>query len=147
MIAITTVPTVRSFRSSDAAQIMNRDGVQLELDAFLRQAEAGVSFTACVDGTPIGCAGVMILWPGVGSCWMVATDELVHHGLWMTRTVKRFLREMIRVYTLHRLEATSVNGDNGRWLEALGFTSEVDGVARQFLSDRRNVVRYEWVSR
>jgi hypothetical protein len=124
---------------------MNRDGAQLCLDAFLRQAESGLSFTACLNGRPIGSAGVVILWPGVGSCWMVATDELVRHGFWLTRTVKRFLREIITAHGLHRIEAASVNGDNGRWLEVLGFTSERDGVARQFLSDRRNVVRYEWV--
>jgi hypothetical protein len=125
-------PTVRGFRADDAAQVLNRDGRQLEMQALVRQAATG-------------CAGVVLLWPGVGSCWMIVTEELGTHGLWLTRTVKTFLREMIRVHDLHRLEASSVNGDNGRWLEALGFTSERDGVAQQFLSDRRNVVRYEWV--
>jgi hypothetical protein len=76
---------------------------------------------------------------------MVVSDELGQHGLWLTRTVRTFLREVVRQHQLHRLEAVSVNGDNGRWLEVIGFTSERDGVARQFLSDRRNVVRYEWV--
>lgn len=138
-------PTVRSFRASDAEQLINRDGEQLDLAPFLRQAEAGVAFTACLDGRPIGSAGLIVLWPGVASCWMLVSVELGQHGLWLTRTTKRFLQEMIRVYGIHRLEANSVNGDNGRWLEVLGFTSERDGVARQYLSDRRNVVRYEWV--
>jgi hypothetical protein len=142
---LTVTPTVRAFRAEDAEHLLNRDGTQLTRQAFLRQAASGPSFTACVDEQPIGCAGVILLWPGVGSCWMLVTDELSTHGLWLTRTVKTFLREMIRVHRLHRLEATSVNGDNGRWLEVLGFTSERDGVARQYLTDRRNVVRYEWV--
>ena len=142
---LTSTPTVRGFRADDAAQVLNRDGRQLEMQALVRQAATGPSFTACLDEHPIGCAGVVLLWPGVGSCWMIVTEELGTHGLWLTRTVKTFFREMIRVHDLHRLEASSVNGDNGRWLEALGFTSERDGVTRQFLSDRRNVVRYEWV--
>jgi len=144
-VLATMTPTVRGFRATDAQCLLNRDGVQLDVAALVRQAAAGPSFTACVEDRPIGAAGVILLWPGVGSCWMTVTDELGQHGLWMTKTVKRFLREMIRVHQLHRLEASSVNGDNGRWLEVLGFTSERDGVARQFLSDRRNVVRYEWV--
>jgi hypothetical protein len=127
------------------ARILNRDGAQIDYRILCQQAAAGPSFTACVDQQPIGCAGVVLLWPGVGSCWMIVSEELGQHGLWLTRTVKTFLREIIRTHALHRLEAVSVKGENGQWLEVLGFTSEVHGVAQRFLPDQRNVVRYEWV--
>lgn len=142
-----TQPVLRPFRVDDVDMILNRDGQQVTSAAILEQAQHGPAMTAEVDGAPIACAGLVLPWPGIGMAWMVLSDEMSEHGVWLTRTVRNFLRDSIRTYDLHRLEAVAVEGmtRNHRWLTSLGFTSEKDGTARQFLADRRNVVRYEWV--
>ena len=145
MPVLLATPRLRPFHRDDLHGLVNRDGAQVDEARLAQQAQAGPAFTAGLDARPLGGAGVLPDWPGVGLCWMVLSVEMGEHGLWLTRTVKYFLRDMVRIHGLHRLEAVSVNGDNGRWLEVLGFTSERDGVARQFLPDRSNVVRYEWV--
>jgi hypothetical protein len=145
MLTVCAVHQVRAFRPSDLDELVNRDGMQLGTAMTSQQALEGPAWTATADEVPIGCAGVVLPWPGIGLCWMLVTDQLGTQGLWLTRIVRRILRDVVRHHDLHRLEAVAVNGVNGRWLEALGFAIEQDGTARQYLSDRRNVVRYEWV--
>lgn len=128
--------------------LVNRDGSQISREAILAQAMAGPAFTAVIDGRPLGCAGLVLPWPGVGMAWMKLGDDIGRHGLWLTRTVKRFLRDAIRIYHLHRIEAITLDGHhvNQQWLQVLGFHVEQYGIARQFLPDQRSIVRYEWVS-
>jgi len=58
-----------------------------------------------------------------------------------------FLRGMRHLNGLHRIEALALEGcpNNQRWLEMIGFRREVYGVAHAFFSDRRDVVRFEWL--
>lgn len=142
-----TEPTLRPFQASDLDMIVNRDGQQVSNKALLAQALAGPSFTAVIEDRPIGCAGIVIPWAGVGMTWMILSEEMAEHGLWMYRTVRRFLDDMVRIHDLHRLEGVALidSERNQRWHEGLGFHVEQHGIARQFLSDRRDVVRYEWV--
>lgn len=116
MLTACALYTVRPFRPSDLDSLVNRDGTQVSHKVLAMQAMTGPSWTALSDDVPMGCAGVVLPWPGIGLCWMVVSDELGQHGLWLTRTVRTFLREVVRQHQLHRLEAVSVNGDNGRWL-------------------------------
>lgn len=145
MITAVAAPTLRPFRASDLDALVNRDGAQIDRQQLLAQARSGPAFTAEVDGVPLGCAGVVLLWPGVGSAWMVLTEEMVLHRLWLTRTVRHFLEDMTRVYRLHRIEAVALDDvtRNQGWLELLGFETEKDGRARHYLSDGRSMVRYE----
>ena len=140
-------PVIRSFQASDLECILNRDGAQITPEAILVQASNGPAFTAVLDDAPIGCAGLVLPWPGLGMAWMVLSEEMSGHGLWLTRTVKWFLEDMAYTYELHRIEAVALEDSlrNQKWLQALGFTSELNGRARQFLSDQRTVIRYEWV--
>jgi hypothetical protein len=133
MLTAVANPILRPFRASDATSIVNQDGPQVS-----------PAFTAEVDGAPIGCAGLVLLWPGVGSAWMVLSAESTHHGFWLTRTVKAFLKDMEVRYSLHRIDAVALeeSSKNQAWLEALGFHVE-PGRATAYLSDRRSVIRYE----
>lgn len=140
-------PTLRAFRAEDLLAIVNRDGEQVPHEIIQRQAVAGTSFTACIDDRPIGCAGLVVVWPGVAITWMVLSEEACRYGIWLTRTVRTFLRTMQRVHDLHRIEALALQNSNcnQRWLELLGFSREENGLARALLQDRRNLIRYELV--
>lgn len=144
---LTAQPILRPFQRADIECILNRDGPQVPNQVLLAQALAGPSFTAILDGRPLGCAGVLFPWPGVGMAWMVVSEEMGEHGFWLCRTVRAFLDEIIRVQALHRLEAVALvdSPRNQSWLEGLGFHVEQDGTARGFFSDGRSVKRYEWV--
>lgn len=127
--------------------IVNRDGVQVDAATICWQATQGPAFTAVLDGQPIGCAGVVIPWPGVGQCWMVLSEAIDAHALWMYRQVRHILDGVVMAMGLHRLEAVSTMEEprNMRWLEGLGFTAEQGGVARKLLPDQRSMKRYEWI--
>ena len=144
-----TEPTLRSFQEADAYVLRNRDGSFAGPEQVVAQARRGPAFTAEVDGRPIAAAGVVLLWPGVGSCWMIVSAELGPHGRWLTKMTRRFVTDIRRSLGLHRLEALalSTSDRNQRWLERVGFTKEVGGEARAYLPDRRSMIRYELIER
>lgn len=147
MRVLTRQPTIRPFEADDLLVVLNRDGCQVPHETVVQQAAGGPAWTAVIDGQPAGCGGLVLPWPGIGMCWLVVSDELITYRLWLTRTVGKFLINTIRAYELHRVEAVALDESqrNQDWLELIGFTREEHGRARAFLSDRRTVVRYEWV--
>lgn len=126
---------------------MNRDGQQLSNALMLSQVTQGPAWTITLDGQAIGCGGVVVIWTGVGHAWMRLSDAIAPHGRWMFKVVRATLRDIIRAYGLHRVEAEALEDSlrNNRWLEHLGFNREESGRARAFLPDRRTMVRYELV--
>jgi RimJ/RimL family protein N-acetyltransferase len=147
MLVMARTPEVRAFRPDDAWRVLNRDGRQSSPERMLKQTQHGPAFTAYLDDRILACGGLMILWPGMGIGWMAVTEEAAGYGIWLSKTVKRIARTMIRLHGLHRIEALALTESpvNQRWLEWLGFTRERDGIARQYLPDKRSMIRYEWV--
>lgn len=141
-------PTLRPFRADDLDALINRDGDQISRVMILRQAAMGPTMTAVVESRPLGCAGIALTWPGVGSAWMILADDAPQHALWLTSTVRSFLRAIQHINRLHRIEALALSESlqNQHWLEVLGFRREERGVAHEFLTDRRDMVRYELVN-
>lgn len=140
-------PTLIPFLASHLQGLVNRDTAFRDpWSLAVEKAQGGPAFTGVLGDTILGCAGVVLPWPGVGLVWMVLGEQIEEHGLWMTRTVKHFLADVRRCHDLHRLEAVvfESNARNQRWIEALGFTRE-NGVARQYSSDRQHIIRYELV--
>ena len=142
----TITPQVRPFQVADARQIINRDAPDQDPVFTMQQADAGPAFTAWVNDRPIGCAGVVLAWPGVGMAWMTVSQDIAEHGLWLTRITRAFLRDIIRANRLHRLEAVVLeeNTRNQHWLSVLGFAYE-GGTAHKYLPDKRAVRRFELV--
>ena len=138
-------PSLRLCRESDIRAVLNRDGTTIDTDRTILQMHSGPSFAAEVEGVVIGCAGVVIPWPGVGVCWMMLAKEADRYALWLTRTTRRILADLCRAFALHRLEAMSLKDSdrNQRWFRALGFTIEQQGTARAYFSDKRSIVRFE----
>jgi len=77
---------------------------------------------------------------------MSVSDDIAEHGLWLTRLTRAFLRDIIRVHRLHRLEAVALDESvrNQQWLRVLGFAPE-GGIAHAYLPDKRAVQRFELV--
>ena len=103
----------------------------------------GPAFTAMLDNKVVGCAGVMVLWPGVGHAWLTVDKAMEKHGIWLTRIVRSILQDTMRALNLHRIEAVSIN--DHRWLHVLGFHIEENSFARKYTQDKQDVVRYEIV--
>lgn len=142
-----TRPVLVPFRAEHLLGFLDRDtGIRQELRFAMEKERRGPAFTATVDGRVIGCAGVMILWPGVGMAWVVLADEAAAYRIWLTRTVRAILSDIIRSLGLHRVEAVVLADSprNLRWIRALGFRPEND-IAQAYTHDQRDVVRFERV--
>lgn len=140
-------PILVPFKAEHLTAMVNRDSSQREPWALaMEKQQSGPAMTGMLGDMVLGCAGLILPWPGVGLAWMVLSEEIGPHGLWMTKMVRHFLDDMIRCQSLHRLEAVvlSENERNQQWIERLGFTRE-NGCARAYTQDRRDVIRYEWV--
>lgn len=142
-----TSPTIRAFHAHDAARICNRDGVQSVPALMIEQSTRGPAFTAEIDGEVLGCGGVVVMWPGVGACWMTLAEDIGKHGLWLSKVTMEFLNKTTRDLSLHRLEAMALHEciRNQKWLELCGFRREENGIALAYLADQRSMVRYERV--
>lgn len=105
-----------------------------------------IAYTAIVDGKIIGCAGITPLWQGVGSAWMALSVDAEKHMFWASKLVRRFIRDITNALNLHRVEMVALveSERNQRWAKFLGFKEE-GGIAHQYTSDKRDMIRYEWV--
>ena len=112
----------------------------------VEKEQGGPAFTGVVGGKIIGCAGIMLLHQGVGSAWVTLSNGVLPHKIWMTRTIKRILYDVIRAHGLHRVEAlvTEDQESHHQWIKALGFSPE-GGRAKAMTSDKRDAIRYELV--
>ncbi len=141
-------PVLKPCAVPDVLACVNRDGWQGLTTPLVRELlRTGPAWTIWADETRLGCAGVSLAWPGVGQAWMVLTETVNGHGVWLTRTVRQVLADVERAYGLHRLEALAVTDSprNQDWLEALGFVPEQDGTARAYGAQRQDMRRYERV--
>jgi len=142
-----TTPTLHPFHAEDLLACQDRDTRDPQAWSLAREKERrGPAYTARVGDTVIACAGVMVVWPGVGMAWVVLTDEAVPFRVWVTRTIRAVLRDVVRALALHRVEAVVLADSprNLRWIRALGFRPEND-IAQAYTQDRRDVVRMERV--
>lgn len=126
----------------------NRDThVIQELRLAEDKQRRGPAFTAVVEESILGCAGIMLMWEGVGVAWCAFGPHIDRYAVWMTKHVRRVLDDTMRSLNLHRMEAVVLadNITNMRWIQMLGFTPEVNSIAKQYTPDKRHVVRYEYV--
>ena len=140
---------IRPFKAEDLLAFEPRDyeGMSLHERVLMgvKKEKAGPAFTGVVDGKIIGCAGVGLMWDGVGEAWAVLSHDIELHRLWFHRTARRGLVMLMAAMNLHRLQA-SVRIDierNCRWLEAFGFVRE--GIMHGYAPDKTDCVRYALV--
>lgn len=108
-----------------AAPVFDADGAASADDA-LATVTAGPAWTLCLDGSPVACGGVVLLWRGVGEAWSLSAEGLGPFALRLHRIVAARLAEAEARHALHRIQA-SVRTDNNqgrRWLARLHFREE-----------------------
>jgi len=104
-----------------------------------RALEQFPSYTAMVDGQPIGAAGVLHMWVGRAMAWAFISKTSPHNFLKGHRVIKRFLDGC---YT-QRIEMT-VDCDfpeAHRWARMLGFEMECERM-RNYSPDGRDCALY-----
>jgi len=137
-------PVLLPFRAEHIMDLVDRDGVVYTWDHAVYLERGGPAFSGLVGEKTIVCAGVCTLWPGVGGAWVAMNNDAERYGLWITRTIRAVLADIIRTQGHHRVEVQvdASNERNLRWIRVLGFHRE-GSVARFYTSDRKDMVRFE----
>ena len=94
---------------------------------------------------PIACAGVLVMWEGLGEFWMIPSRYVPKYPKTVWKEAKDFVNGSIAKFNLHRVQATVREADETatRWIERLGFQKE--GVLRCFGANGENHVMYSRV--
>lgn len=106
-------------------------------------ATEGHAYTALKQGRPVGAAGVMPIWAGVGEAVGFLTKEFrEHHPKTLHKSVSWGLAEIQRNFKYHRIQLSVTLGYHVgyRWAERLGFKWE--GVMPLYTIDKRTFVRF-----
>jgi hypothetical protein len=138
-------PRIIPFHPEHLFAFMNRDKWnQEDYRLAVEREQRGPAYTAVVGETVLACAGVMVVWPGVGSAWMAWSEDAARYPIWLTKAVRRLVQETAMIFGLHRIECVVLadNERNQRWIARMGFTME-QGKARAYTPDKRDVIRYE----
>lgn len=97
--------------------------------------DLGPAFSGAVGGEIIGCAGLIVCHEQRAIAWALLSSRASRHFASVHRSVRNFLRDQ----RVSRIEA-HVDCDfpaARRWVEALGFSIEVERM-RRFLPDGRD---------
>lgn len=110
----------------------------LEEGHMLELAERSFAFTGFQDGAPVGCAGLVEMWPGRDAAWSLLSDCGPRAFLNVHRTVQRFLDARATRRTEMSVDVGHTEGQ--RWAELLGFQKE--GYMRSYTPDGRDAFLY-----
>jgi hypothetical protein len=111
--------------------------------ASMLYAKQGAKLLLKVDGVPVACGGYDSVSPGVMQSWMVGTESgWATHGRAITRETRRFMRLLLGVEGIHRLQTMCLaeRVQARRWYEAIGLTHEA--TLRGFARDGRDCALY-----
>lgn len=123
---------IQNMRARDREEIFathhdygdEQDAVYAQL--IMHAAKHGIAWIAYSGREPVAVLGLDLMWPGVGSVWMFATDGWLSVCLGLTRFVRRSIVPLLTDANLHRIQCWSQDGHSiaHRWLESLGATFE-----------------------
>lgn len=65
----------------------------------------GPSWTVREGDTILACAGVNLLWGGVGEAWMLTSAKISRHRFYFYKTLKNTFLGLVRTFRLHRVQA------------------------------------------
>lgn len=128
-------------------QIVPRETIRMEqaIAAAIRLDGLGPAFTAMDGERVIGCGGVARLWGRVGEAWTIFGAEIQDHPIWLHRTVRTMLRDIMDGMGLDRLQVNvlATSERNCRWVFRLGFQAE--GLMERFGPNGEDFIRYAMV--
>lgn len=97
---------------------------------ILDRMRKGISYTIYHDKTPIACAGIIPIYPGVAEVWALTGKLVNKYPLAFHKACKKIVAEALE--SNHRVQCTvEASYDKSvKWIEALGF--EREGTLRGF---------------
>jgi RimJ/RimL family protein N-acetyltransferase len=127
---------------TEGTLIKDPEMVQSAADAYM---SSGPAFSAFYDGTLVACCGILIIWKGVGTAWVLFKKEAAEvHELRKAayEKVTQYMVFLINDLQLHRVQAhcCSETPDAVRYLEGLGF--EREGVMKKYGMDKSDYYLY-----
>jgi hypothetical protein len=89
-------------------------------------ATHGPCWSGFVGDEIMFCAGIIILWEGVGEGWAYTSDLVAQHPIPFHRSVKRGIEQAAIDYKLRRLQISIpyTHTVSCEWIQRLGFTKE-----------------------
>jgi hypothetical protein len=82
------------------------------------------SFTGMLpDGTILGGAGIIPIWPGTGRAWAFLMPGAEKYKLWIVKAIRKMIPDIAKELGLWRVEATIEAGitQNERFASTCGF--------------------------
>lgn len=123
MITLTTLTKdhVEFFRHMEGTFFHGADEVALQ-----EVIRGSVGFALLEDGSVMGCCGVIKMWKGVGTWWMMATEPLRDRPRLLLSTAREVVDLIAEHHHYHRFEVfmDPEKTRHIRFIEALGFTLE-----------------------
>lgn len=113
-----------------------------DLQYLKRLALSGPAFTWRRDGHVMGCAGIGILWKGVGEGWMILDKEAGKYPFTMHKLIIRGVEMVENDFGFHRISVSVRSGDirSVKWIVRVGFRFE--GHMPGYGPDGTDFVRY-----
>lgn len=100
-----------------------------------RMAAVGEAHTALIEGHPVMCWGLIVLWPGVAEAWMLRDEAISQHGMTLARCASAYFLQVGAALALSRCQF-AVAADNGRAIRFAKYLKfSVEGVMRQYAPD------------
>jgi hypothetical protein len=102
----------------------------------------GTCYSGFVNDEFVACAGITLMWSGVGEAWAVVTPKIKKYPVFFHKEVTRKLNTLIKKHKLHRVQATvfAEFQKGKRWAERLGFKAE--GIMHKYDPEGLDHIRY-----
>ena len=103
------------------------------------------SFTAFIGKTPVGCFGLIQLYPGVAEALLIPSQELrmsIKNAFAFQKATKKFFNHAFDVFDLRRIQVTidETNTISMNWIKTMDFKKE--GCLREFGFNGENYIMF-----
>lgn len=123
------VVTVTPYKAEDALSMpFTRQAAQSLMNVnaektFRDYEKLGPAWTLRVNGTIVGCAGLMIPWPGVAHAWLLPSVTIGTYPKTVVQLVVATLYDLLAKLNLRRIDCEVEMGFTvgHRFVQALGF--------------------------
>lgn len=113
----------QSLREADREEIAAASGLPPEVALFEGYAGSDACYTMVgAEGVPFGIFGVASVEPGVGSVWMMATNDLPRYSLSFARGARRVVDRWLTEFDALFNIVDARNELHVKWLRWMGFT-------------------------
>lgn len=102
----------------------------------------GPSMTLFADEKILVCAGIVLLWDGVGSAWTLTSIYVDQYPVFFCKQIRLWMFRTMKDCKLWRIEA-NVHVDNEislKWIERLGF--EREGLMKMYGPNKGDYYRF-----